>query len=108
MMGNIGIDLVHIAEFQKRLEQSGGVDMVFTASELAQNQKVEGLAGIFAAKEAFMQAIGRKVGWHDVWIEKMSSSQPFITSSVFASDQKTSVSISHDGTYAIAVVLIED
>ena len=107
-MSNIGIDLVSIPEFRKRLDANGGVAMVFTDSELAQNQKVEGLAGILAAKEAFMKAIGRKVGWHDVWIEKMSSGQPLIVSSALAFDQKASVSISHDGAYATAAVLIED
>ena len=105
-MDNIGIDLVRIAEFQKRLDASGGVEMVFTGSELTQNQKVEGLAGIFAAKEAFMKAIGRKVGWHDVWVEKMPNGQPLLTSHVLVHGQKTTVSIAHDGAYAIAVVIL--
>ena len=107
-MGNIGIDLVNIADFQNRLKQSGGVEMIFTDTELIQNQKVESLAGIFAAKEAFMKAVARKIDWHEAWIEKMPSGQPIIASTVLPSNQKASVSISHDGAYAIAVVLISN
>lgn len=105
-MAKIGIDLVYIPEFQKRLERSGGVEKVFIGSELAQNLKLEGLAGIFAAKEAFMKAIGRKIGWHDVWIEKKESGQPMIFSPSLAQEQEASISISHDGDYTIAVALI--
>ena len=106
-MAKIGIDLVNIAEFQRRLEQSGGVEMVFIDSELSQNQSMESLAGVFAAKEAFMKAIGKKIDWHDVWIEKTASGQPFLASLALAPNQTASVSISHDGDYAIAVVLLK-
>ena len=105
-MNNIGIDLVYIPEFQRRVGQNGGVEMVFTASELAQNQKVESLAGIFAAKEASMKALGKKIDWHEVWIEKAASGQPFLASLALAPNQRASVSISHDGDYAIAIVLV--
>ncbi len=107
-MAKIGIDLVYIPEFQKRLERGGGVEKVFIESELAQNPKLESLAGIFAAKEAFMKAVGRKIDWHDVWIEKEESGKPILVSSVLASGEKTRVSISHSMDYAIAVVLIEE
>lgn len=107
-MSKIGIDLVHIAEFQKRLDQSGGVGKVFTDAELAQNTKLESLAGVFAAKEAFMKAIGKKIDWHDVWIEKKESGEPVLASTMVTSKQKVHVGISHDGDYAIAMVLLEE
>lgn len=107
-MAKIGTDLVHIPEFQKRLDESGGVEKVFTDAELAQNPKLESLAGIFAAKEAFMKAIGRKVDWHNVWIEKKDSGQPMLASTMVTSKQKVQISISHDGDYAIAMVLLEE
>ena len=107
-MPKIGIDLVYIPEFQRRLEQSGGVEKVFTDGELVQNPRPENLAGIFAAKEAFMKAIGRKIDWHGVWLEKKESGQPMLASAALASKQKAQVSISHDGSYAIAVVLLEE
>lgn len=107
-MSSIGIDLVNIAEFQRRLEQSGGVEKVFTGSELAQNPRLESLAGIFAVKEAFMKAIGKKIDWHDVWIEKKGSGQPILASPMLALGERAQVSISHEREYAIAVVLISN
>ncbi len=106
-MAHIGIDLVYIPEFQKRLERSGGVGKVFTESELARNQKIESLAGVFAAKEAFMKALGRKIDWHDVWIEKEESGRPVLASSLLVSGERADVSISHDQWYAIAFVMLE-
>ena len=103
---SIGIDLVYIPEFQQRLEQSGGIAAIFTSFELSQNQKLENLAGIFAAKEAFMKALGKKIDWRDVWIEKSESGKPILISSALSLNQTASVSISHDGEYAIAVVSI--
>lgn len=106
-MANIGIDLVYIPELQKRLDGNGGVEKVFIGSELAQNPKLESLAGIFAAKEAFMKATGRKIDWHDVWIEKKESGEPVLRALLLPGLKQTSVSISHAGAYAIAIVLIE-
>ena len=108
LMANIGIDLVNIAEFQTRLEQSGGVEKVFIGSELAENPKLESLAGIFAAKEAFMKALGRKIDWREVWIEKDASGKPVVRSLHLGAEQNASVSISHDGAYAIAAVVLEE
>lgn len=107
-MAHIGIDLVYIPEFQHRLEKSGGVENVFTGSELAQNNKLESLAGIFAAKEAFMKAIGRKIDWQDVWVEKKESGQPTLASPTLASGEKVQISISYAGEYALAVVMISE
>lgn len=105
-MTDIGVDLVSIPEFKRRLEQSGGVEKVFIESELAQNQKLESLAGIFAAKEAFMKAIGRKIDWRDVWLEKEQSGKPLLVSPLLAPGQKARVSISHAGDYATAIVIL--
>ena len=105
-MATIGIDLVHIPEFQRRLEQSGGVEKVFTDEELAQNPRLESLAGIFAAKEAFMKAVGKKIDWREVWIEKHESGKPALVSLHLEAGRAGEVSISHAGLYAVAVVVI--
>lgn len=103
---NIGIDLVLISEFQKRLEQSGGAVKVFLDSELGQNARVESLAGIFAAKEAFFKALGRKADWLEVWIEKDREGKPQLYSALLSADSHAEVSISHSGDYAVAIVVI--
>ena len=106
-MNSIGIDLVYIPEFERRLLQSGGAEKAFTTTELSQNKTPEALAGVFAAKEAFMKAIGRKIDWQEVWVEKQNNGQPLLASLVLSQEVKASVSISHDGDYAIAVVMVE-
>lgn len=100
----IGIDLVFIPEFKKRLEK---IDLktVFLDSELRENPSTESLAGIFAAKEAFFKALGRKENWLDVWVEKEPSGKPNLKLR-FLPNAKLALSISHSGEYATAIVII--
>lgn len=102
----IGIDLVYIKDFKQRLEQKEIVEKVFLKSELEIMPKLEDSAGIFAAKEAFMKALGKKIDWLDVWLEILPSGKPAIYSNHLSDGQKAEVSISHDGDYATAVVII--
>lgn len=104
----LGIDLVLISEFQKRLELSGGASKVFLDSEFEQNTKTESLAGVFAAKEAFFKALGRKADWLDVWIEKDKEGKPKLQSSLLPTGSHAEVSISHAGDYVVAVVVINE
>lgn len=102
----LGIDIVYLPEFEKKLKDSP-LEKVFLSHELSQNKSVESLAGIFAAKEAFFKARGKKENWLDVWIEKTKEGKPFLKS-VLIEDKKAEVSISHAGDYAIAIVMIKD
>lgn len=102
----VGIDLVQISELKRRLEKTD-LEKVFSAVELSQNKSLDSLAGIFAAKEAFFKALGKKENWRDVWIEKSKSGQPLLYSTLLSARQKVSISISHAGDYAIAIVIIE-
>lgn len=97
----VGIDLVKISRFKKAA--MGELGKVFLKSELEQNPRAESLAGIFAAKEAFFKAIGKKGDWLSVCIDKQPSGKPVVLSA----KGKAEVSISHDGEYAIAIVLIK-
>ncbi|MEK7113876.1 MAG: holo-ACP synthase [Patescibacteria group bacterium] len=103
----IGIDIVYIPEFVKKLDKAGGSEMVFTDSELAYAKSKETLAGIFASKEAFMKALGRKVDWKDVWVEHEDSGKPFLATTLLDKNKKMNISISHDGDYSTAIVVIE-
>ena len=102
----VGIDLVFIPEFKKRLN-SGDLSKVFTEAELKENTSPESLAGVFAAKEAFMKALGRKIDWLEVWLEKQASGKPTLSSTQLSKDRQVEVSVSHDGDYAVACVVIE-
>jgi holo-[acyl-carrier protein] synthase len=101
----IGIDIVYLPEFKKKLNDSS-VQKIFTDFELSQNKTQESLGGIFAAKEAFFKVIGKKENWLDVWIEKTKEGKPELRSELMDSNKKAQVSISHSGEYAVAVVVI--
>jgi|SRR3989338_5572554 len=101
----VGIDIVNLSEFKKSFKNIS-LDKVFLSIELSQNLKTENLAGIFAGKEAFFKALGRKDNWLDVWIEKDSSGKPSLSSTLLKTNQRTQISISHAGDYAIAIVLL--
>lgn len=101
----VGIDLVYLPEFKARMKNSP-LDRVFLSTELSQNKSMESLAGIFAAKEAFFKAIGKKEDWLSVWIEKNKAGKPELKSMLIDLNQKTEVSISHAGEYAVAIVIL--
>jgi holo-[acyl-carrier protein] synthase len=101
----VGIDLINLSEFKQRMERIAA-ESIFADTEMQQNASSESLAGVFAAKEAFMKALGRKVDWREIWVEKLATGQPVLKSDLITAKQSTTVSISHDGDYAIAVVII--
>lgn len=101
----VGIDLVQISEFQARLSEAGGLEKIFLDSEREHTKSPESLTGAFAAKEAFMKALGRKIDWLDVWVEKDKWGRPKLVSKL-TRNEEVEVSISHSGDYAMAVVVI--
>ena len=80
---------------------------------LVKNHKTA--SGFWAVKEACSKAlgvgIGRECAFHDIIISKTTKGAPKISLSQSIIDKfnvtDTSVSITHDGEYAIAVVAIE-
>lgn len=103
----VGIDLVQINEFKKRMINIR-LETVFSSVELSQNKNPENLAGVFAAKEAFFKAIGEKKDWLDVWVDKNREGKPSLYSNLLKENQSLEVSISHSGDYATAVVLLNE
>ena len=105
----VGCDIVHIPKFKKSAEAGGRkfFEKIFTAYELAGTPSIETLAGIFAAKEAAIKALGIPVGsWHNIEISHHKNGKPKIKllgNSV--SKYKGEVSIAHDGEYALAFVV---
>ncbi|OGI67421.1 hypothetical protein A3A05_02240 [Candidatus Nomurabacteria bacterium RIFCSPLOWO2_01_FULL_41_12] len=98
----IGIDLVKITDLQKTIY--GDLEKIFTIDELSSTPKE--LAGIFAAKEAFFKALGRKEDWLSVWLEHEDSGKPLLKTILPLDNKKTEVSISYAGEYATAIVII--
>ena len=95
----VGTDIVHISRFRDIDEFS--LKKIFHPSELRNKDPLH-LAGIFAVKECCKKIFSGKE-WLDFEIKKEKSGKPMIyTKDGFEGD----VSISHDGDYAIAVVII--
>ena len=113
MSSQIGIDLVDLARFESSLKRTSGL---FTDREIQQgsNRNLSlHLAGRFAAKEALAKALGVPPGlsWQEVEVLRLESGRPSFefTGAVLAlvSDKIVKVSISHDGGFVIAMVIIE-
>lgn len=106
----VGIDIVDVSRIASAAKRHGDrfLKRVFTDGELehvdGMKRKYESLAGRFAAKEAFMKAMGRRLSFRDIEVRSRDSGKPFI---VFAGKRYDGLSISHERTYAVSVVVIE-
>ncbi len=113
----IGIDLIRLERIKHSIDRFGEKFLHrFLCDEeidLVKNYKTA--AGFWAAKEASSKAlgtgIGKECGFHDIKLTKSDKGAPQIELSQHLMDQfqitDTSISITHDGDYAIAVVAIE-
>lgn len=117
MIYNIGIDIVHIPKFKKAVERWGDKlkKRIFTKNELAycENRRFseQHLAVRFAAKEAFIKALGRGVGSKEIEVTNNSAGRPYLVSNAQLPDPNlkllTHLTLSHDGDYCIAQVILE-
>ena len=94
----VGTDIVHVSRFKKI--DDFALKKIFHASEL-KNKNALHLAGVFAVKEC-CRKIFQNSNWLDFEVKKQKNGKPIIrTKNNFKGD----VSLSHDGEYAIAVVI---
>jgi len=106
----VGIDIVDIARIKNVMERYGErfLNKVFTDEEIRYTQGKrrvqESLAGRFAAKEAFMKAMGRRLSWKEIEISQVDG-RPHIC---YKETLYNGVSISHERTYAVSVVVIDE
>ena len=113
----IGIDLIKLARMERLIERFGDkfLQRFLSPTEITLIKNHKTVAGFWAAKEACSKAlgtgIGKECGFHDIKISKSSKGAPMITLSqaLLLSYKITdiSLSITHDGDYAVAVVAIE-
>lgn len=115
----VGIDLVRTSDVETSVATFGEryLRRVFTDAEVAYanaspDQTSARLAARFAAKEATMKALDlseRGVNWNDIEVVKLPSGAPSIVlhgrAAEAAANVDLSVSLSHEGDYATAVVL---
>ena len=114
-----GIDLVDCPRIEEMIKRHGQrfIDRVFTSREQvyadSNKDRVEKLAGRFAAKEAIMKLMGTgwrgKIAWTDIEVVNNASGQPVVTLSGEVKKiadglgvKHISVSITHTANFAIA------
>ena len=112
----IGTDIIQIKRIKTLVEKYGDTfkKRFLLDDEIAKLRKVESIAGHWAAKEAISKAlgcgIGKSLSFHDIIISKDDLGAPtFILSQKAQHIHKiksSSLSISHDGGFAIAVAVI--
>lgn len=113
----IGIDLIKLSRMKRLIERFGdkGLSKFLSPNEIKLIKNHKTAAGFWAAKEATSKALGVGIGstcsFLDISISKTDKGAPKISLSQRLIEDfsitDTSVSITHDGEYAIAVVAIE-
>jgi holo-[acyl-carrier protein] synthase len=110
----IGCDLVFLPRFKKVLERTPTIKKRLFLPREEKNATLETLAGIFAAKEAIVKALGKflklkRFNFQRLEIIRDEKEGPKIK--IHLNDKKTrkildfDLSISHDGDYALAVAI---
>ncbi|MEK6960022.1 MAG: holo-ACP synthase [Nanoarchaeota archaeon] len=103
----IGADIVHVPRIASLLSNDTAVARTFKPDEL-RDKDPSHLAGIFAAKESVFKALGIAPSWLDVKITKSPDGKPSASISKQLGHAKVvDISISHDGDYAVAFVILE-
>lgn len=104
--GKIGCDLVYLPRIQ---DEDGLAKAILSEGEMSlyssSPKKREFLGGRFAAKEAFLKAWGKGLSgapMKEVEVVLDEDGQP----SILFQGERHPLSISHDGDYAMAVVLL--
>ena len=113
----IGIDIIKISRMHNLMERFGekGLKRFLCNEERLLVKNAKNAAGYWAAKEAFSKAIrsgiGKECSFADIQIYKDSKGAPKIALSRRVIEafeiEDVSLSITHDGEYAIAVVAVE-
>jgi holo-[acyl-carrier protein] synthase len=125
MIIGTGIDIVNIDRIERLMARWGGVFLgrVFTETEIVWCQQKarppECFAIRFAAKEAFLKAIGwglrNGIQWTDIEVKNDAMGKPLFSFHRKAKEvcenfriQNILLTLSHDRPYAVAHVLLEE
>jgi len=113
----IGTDIIQIDRVRRMVEKYGVKfqERFLNDSEIDASRKIESVAGLWAAKEAIAKALGCGIGaelsFHDIILYKDPKGAPHFRLSPQAQARylikNSSLSISHDGGFAISIVAIE-
>ena len=115
MIVGIGVDLVDTARFDEKIRSTPKLrERLFRPEE--RELKPRSLAARFAAKEAFVKAMGGSTGFgfQDLLVDGGGNSKPQLVlfgGAALAAEERgvtrIQLSLSHDGSSAIAFVVLE-
>lgn len=125
MLSGIGIDMVHNRRVEKLIDRWKGkfLRKVFTEEELEgaeeSGNRNTTYAANYAAKEAFVKALGtgfrKGIRFHNIIVGRNDLGKPYITlrgdtKKIFEQRGLSGIhtTISHDGEYSVAVVILEN
>jgi holo-[acyl-carrier protein] synthase len=123
MIVGLGTDLVEVGRLEDATRRHPGfLERVFTPAEMeycdSQHRRYEGYAARFAAKEAFLKALGSGlrdgIAWQDMEVLRHDDGRPELVlrgrARELAAERgvvRSLVSLSHTRKYAVAVVVLE-
>lgn len=124
MIVGTGIDIVNIHRIERVMTRWGKsfLDRVYTEREISLCQQKHNpsqcFAIRFAAKEAFLKALGvglrNGIQWRDIEIENDPMGKPFLSLHGRVKEilqtyriERTLITLSHDYSYAVAHVILE-
>lgn len=112
----IGIDIIKSSRMERLIERFGesALKKFLSPCEIVLVKNFKTAAGFWAAKEAFSKAIGSGIGahcsFHDIRIYKDDRGAPHIAVAKHLVEYhkilESTLSITHDGEYALAVVAL--
>jgi holo-[acyl-carrier protein] synthase len=122
MITGVGIDMIEIERVAEKIGKNSGFrELVFSEAEIAycerMTHKFEHYAARFAAKEAFLKAIG--TGWtsehpltgievsHDATGKPLLQLHPKVIAAIPVPCQRIHLSLSHLKSIATAIVILE-
>ncbi|MFZ4858011.1 MAG: holo-[acyl-carrier-protein] synthase [Desulfuromonadaceae bacterium] len=124
MIYGIGTDIVAVERFQRFIDSGNSalIERLFTPAERSHCEQRKDaascLAARFAAKEAFLKALGTGLrdglSWLDMEVQNDAAGKPELNLSGKAAElfqmhelTRVHLSLSHDGGNAIAMVVVE-
>ncbi|MFN3740504.1 MAG: holo-ACP synthase [Thermodesulfovibrionales bacterium] len=115
MIKATGIDIVRIKRIKEAVEKWGErfLSRIYSQDELRyclqKNPPYESLAVRFAAKEAFLKAINKRLSLTSIEVKNEPSGRPYLNvKDNFPQNLRFHLSLSHDSDYAIAIVIVEE
>ncbi len=109
----VGTDIVSINRIENSINRFGNkfLERFLTQNEIKRVKSIESIAGLWAAKEAIAKAletgIGKELNFKDIEILKKNNNVPYfrLKNNKF-NIINSSISISHDKGFAIAVAIV--